>query len=117
MGTFLTAHCKSCGFIQRGLNFGIGFFQHTPKIPALRTGSKEIAIEEFKDDPDIRFYHQPGMYKGEFKKWGDDDPDLDEGIIQGYGIQCDDIYLSPEQNVCPECGKFTMEFVAIGNLD
>ncbi len=113
----LTAYCESCGFDQWGLNFGVGFFQHTPKIPALRKGSNEISIEEFNDDPDIIFYHQPDMYKGVFKKWGEEDPDLDEGLIQGYGIQCDDIYLSPDQNVCPSCGKFTMEFLDVGDWD
>ncbi len=117
MATLITAYCESCDFVQNGICFGVGFVQRTPKIPALRKGSHEIVTEELKDDPDIRFYHQPSMYRGVFKKWGDKDPELDEGIIQGYGIQCGEIYLSPDQNLCPSCGKFTMEFVEIGNLD
>jgi hypothetical protein len=113
----LTAYCESCGFVQHGINFGVGFVQHTPNIPALQKGSEEIVVEEFKDDADLRFYHQPEMYKGVFKTWKNIDPDPVSGIFEGYGIQCGDIYLSPEKNLCPGCGKFTMQFVQVGNWD
>ena len=118
MGTILSAYCESCGFVQHGLYYGIGFSQHEPKIPALRIRSHEIVVEEVSDDQNLRFYHHPEMYRGKFKKWEDEDsnPDIEDSIEE-YGIQCCDIYLSPEKNLCPGCGKYTMEFVVIGNWD
>ena len=117
MGTILSAYCESCGFVQHRLYFGGGFAQRTPKVPALRQGTPEIVLEQVSDDQKLRFYHQPEMYKGKFKKWGAQNSVLDEGVILEYGIQFDDIYLSPEKNLCPGCGKYTMEFVEVGNWD
>lgn len=117
MGTLLTASCKSCGFVQHGLYYGVGFAQHTPQIPALRKGFNEIVLEEFKEDADLRFYHQPEMYRGDFKKWEGIDPDQDIGETSNFGYGCLDYYLSPEKNFCPGCGKYTMEFVWVGNWD
>lgn len=117
MGTILSAYCESCGFVQHGLNFGMGFFQHEPKIPALRKGSHELVLEEFIDDQNIRFYHQPDMYEEKFKESGENEPYMEDDLIKEDVIQCGDIYLSPDQNLCPSCGKYTMELVVIGNWD
>ena len=102
MGTILRAYCENCGFTQNGLPYGVGFKQRIPKIPALQKDTKELTLKEFTDDPNLKFYHQKEMYIGE---------------ISGDGIQCLDIHLSQEHNLCPGCGKFTMEFVVEGNWD
>lgn len=98
----LTAFCEKCGFEQGILYYGTGFKQHTPRIPALKKDSGELILEEYTDDPNIKFYHLKEMYKGE---------------ISGDGIQSFDIHLSPEHNLCPNCGAFTMKFVEVGNWD
>lgn len=102
MGTMLTAFCEKCGFNQGVLYYGVGFMKHNPIIPALKKDTHELLMEEFTDDPTLKFYHQKDMYKGE---------------IPGDGIQCFDIHLSHEHNLCPGCGMFTMEFEEVGNWD
>jgi hypothetical protein len=102
MGTLLNAICKNCGFSYSNIDFGSGMRERIPHVPAIQKDTGDFVVVPLSDDPNLRFYHKPEMYK---------EP------IKDYGIQYIDISLNPTSNLCPSCQEYTLEFIEFGNFD
>ena len=102
MGTIIDAVCTKCNFQLRGILFGGGFRDRSPRVPARRKDNGAFEVSNQLNDENLNFYHHPSMYKGE---------------LQGYGIQHMDIMLNKENNLCPSCGNYSMQFIDTGNWD
>lgn len=107
MGQILNAVCNKCGF-QKEIIFGAGMmdFQTVCNVPALNAKTGKLVIKNFfkidKNSIDFTFYSEPTMYKGK---------------IKNDALEWDGIYLSHQNNLCPKCQGYTMEFISCGNFD
>ena len=77
--------------------------ERDPKVPARDIHTGKFIPEASLGDSALRYYHDPSMYQEELEE--------DEGIQNG------NIFLSPEGNLCPQCGRFTMRFEGKGEWD
>ena len=102
MGTMINAKCTQCDFESGTIFFGTGMRTRTPKMPVIEIATGKFDVIEGLDQEAYRYYNQPDMYEG---RQNDD------------FIQDADIYLSPENNLCPHCGVYAMRFDAVGNWD
>ncbi len=102
MAYFLHGSCWICGEEYEGLVFGGGFMNHTPIVPALDKETSKVVAVAYGETERYRYYTDPSMYES------GDDIDM---------IQWNDLYLSAEQNYCPECEEFSMDFEVTGEGD
>ncbi|MBP7239606.1 MAG: hypothetical protein KBA14_05235 [Saprospiraceae bacterium] len=101
MGVILSAFCTACGYKKENLFFGSGMRSSSPRLLASDPQTNEIILTG-PDNKNCDFYHDPKMFKGENK----------DGFIQDF-----DVFLSPENNQCPRCKKYTLSFEPIGQWD
>ena len=106
MGIIIKAKCNECGFSQR-IFFGAGkmTFKEKANFPAInkKTGEFEIINiknKELLDQYDC--YCSEKMYEKtentQYHVWGDEK-------------------IAKTKNLCPHCGKFTMDFMNYGRFD
>ncbi len=110
MGKIITAICKaSCGFKKENIYYGAGMltFQTECNVPAMNMKTGDFLEENYFDKDNlpehIVFYDSPEMYKGDLDRY--------------RNIQWCDVYLKPEQNLCPNCRKFSLLFWITGFFD
>lgn len=107
MGLIISVNCKSCNF-QEIVKLGSGMYDMerciTPyyNLSTSAFGSKDINNPQVIDDGDI-FYNDPKMFKGssnscDHLSWGE-------------------IALNAENNFCPKCKKYQLEFESSGHID
>lgn len=70
-----------------------------PIVPALEKETNKVVAVPYGNTEQYRYYTDPSMYER------DDEIQM---------IQWDDLYLSEEQNYCPECEEFSMDFKVVG---
>jgi hypothetical protein len=90
-----------CGYSKDNLFFGSGMQSRTPKLLASDHVTNEIILTG-ADNKQCDFYHDPKMYKGK----------INNTFIQNF-----DLFLSPENNLCPQCKNYTLSFESIGEWD
>lgn len=106
MGTIIKANC-SCGYTTRNLFFGAGMedFMDVANVPALRNGSSEIEMINLKKKnhyPEYSFYTD-GLLA---------DKPNNSRTIDHFELQ-----LHQQNNLCPKCKNYTLNFVDIGCFD
>ena len=80
-------------------------FTRVCHVPAIDSRTGKFVVKNFirnKTNVNLKFYNQAGMYAGElgddYHQWGD-------------------VHLKCSDNICPECGAFTMSFEMLGCYD
>ena len=105
MGTLIKAVCQSCDFRKR-FSYGSGMMNHDTVclVPALCPKGKFEVVNIMEELPEgYRLYNDSKLF---------DYPLTDQNGIQNF-----DIYLSPKNNVCPNCKAKMMNFEVYGNYD
>ena len=101
MGVILSASCSSCGYSKENIFFGSGMQSRTARLLASDHTTNEIILTD-EETGQYDFYHDPKMYKGE----------INDRFIQDF-----DLFLSPENNQCPQCKNYTLSFESTGQWD
>ena len=100
----LEAKCNNCDFHVPCIYYGVGMRNEPAQIPAIEKATGAFVLAALGGEDQLRYYHHPDMYKGKVHDYMD-------------SIQSGDILLSRHQNLCPNCGQFTMDFEEIGDWD
>ncbi len=108
MGQFLTAKCRECDFLREKIAFGGGRwnYQTNKPVPAINKQTGEFIVcnyyekEQLKDT--VAFYNERQMHKGE---------------EDTSGHRFSDVVIKHENNKCPKCGNFTLDFIGTGLFD
>jgi rubredoxin len=101
MGYILTAVCPSCHFKKENLYYGSGMKEREPKIPAVDQQSGELTLIA-PGLPGYDYYHDRKMYKG----------DRNDSFYQNINV-----FISPDENYCPQCKTYQMRFDYVGTWD
>lgn len=106
MGYIIQAKC-SCGYETKDLYFGAGMtdFMRVAMVPAIKNGSTQIEminINQRSKFPDYIFYTDNELSE---MKGG-------EATIEHF-----DLKLQPENNYCPACKNFKLQFLSLGCFD
>jgi hypothetical protein len=102
MGHLLHSSCWICSEENEGLLFGTGFIRQVPIVPALDKSTLKVCAVAYGDHEHYNYYTDPKMYEL---------PDEPAYIEWG------ELRLSRENNYCPECEEFSMDFEVIGEWD
>jgi hypothetical protein len=107
MGMIIDATCGCCGFYQE-VYFG-GSIDKSVKdivVPVLDLSDCELLVRWYSEKESMKgklaYYSDPGLYKGE---------------VTDFRLRSGEIYLSPMNNFCPECNRFTMAFTVTYQYD
>lgn len=115
MGTLLSAICKKCGFEKERIFFGgTRFnFETVCAVPAIDLSTGKFVVENYWNKEQLKdnilFYTASELYKGEIIE---EDGDVDNGNSINFGR----VLLKKNENKCPECGNFSMEFEENGKF-
>lgn len=105
MGTLIKAICTSCDF-RKKFSFGGGMMEYDKicRVPAIGNDKKFLVVNTKEDLPDgVKLYTNTELYVGELK--------------EGEGIQHSEHWLSPSNNLCPNCKLKVMDFEVYGKFD
>lgn len=106
MGTIIKGKCK-CGYETKDLFYGAGMtdFMKVAMVPAIKNGSSQIEMLNIKQRskfPDHIFYT---------------DSELSEKRGAKRTIDHFNLKLQPENNFCPACKNYSLEFLPVGCFD
>jgi len=106
MGSIVGAFCNNCGFKEK-IYYGGGRFNHTTvcNVPGINKTTGKFEVRNFYEKDKLKdfiFYNDPEMYKGR---------------ITDGALEWKDIQLKSSENLCPNCKKFEMNFMTIGDFD
>ena len=108
MGSILKANCKACGFNQE-VYFGAGMsdFKVNCSVPVYNLKTKTFLVKNNlnsaeKAEGDM-FYNNPRMFEGNIE-------------AEPYH-QWNDFLLKKTRNFCPDCKRYSLEFVDVGCFD
>lgn len=106
MGTIIKAECN-CGYKTKNLFYGAGMedFMNVANVPALKNGSSEIEMINIKKKnqyPEYSFYT---------------DKLLASKPNNSRSIDHFDLKLHQQNNLCPKCKNYTLNFVEVGMFD
>lgn len=106
MGTIIKAKCQ-CGYESKEMFFGAGMedFEKVSYVPSLKNGSSKIEMINHKRKdhfPEYSFYT---------------DSLLSGKPTNSYNIDHFDLKLQQENNYCPVCENFNLQFLSLGCFD
>jgi len=112
MATILLAKCVKCEYKKKNLRFGglLNTFENECMVPAFDIGNNSMVVKnyfnKFKLKENIKFYDENSLYKGEIN--------MEE--TNSY-LQWLDVKIKKEENKCPSCHNYGLQFEVVDTID